>query len=98
MASSKAKKTLNLAAVLDLNEASTLRSKLMDMRGSNVAIDASGVERLGTLCVQVLLSAARTWNEDKLSFTFTKVSEVFQRTMQVIGVDIEHLLAKEIRQ
>ena len=64
MPSKKAEKTLNLAAVLDLNEASTLRSKLMGLRGSNVAIDASGVERLGTLCVQVLLSAAKTWNED----------------------------------
>jgi chemotaxis protein CheX len=98
MPSKKAEKTLNLAAVLDLNEASTLRSKLMGLRGSNVAIDASGVERLGTLCVQVLLSAAKTWNEDKLSFTFSKVSEAFQKTMQMIGVDMDHLLAKEIRQ
>ncbi|MGO4439386.1 STAS domain-containing protein [Rhizobium sp. RAF56] len=98
MPSKKAEKTLNLAAVLDLNEASTLRSKLMGLRGSNVAIDASGVERLGTLCVQVLLAAAKTWNEDKLSFTFSKVSEAFQKTMQMIGVDMDHLLAKEIRQ
>ncbi|ASW05522.1 MULTISPECIES: STAS domain-containing protein [unclassified Rhizobium] len=98
MPSRKGEKTVSLAAVLDLNEASALRGTLMGLRGSNVAIDASGVERIGTLCVQVIMAAAKTWDEDKLSFTFSKVSDAFQKTMQVIGVDISHLLAKEIRQ
>ncbi len=98
MPSKKGEKTISLAAVLDLNEASALRGMLMGARGSNVAIDASGVERIGTLCVQVIMAAAKTWDEDKLSFTFSKVSDAFQKTMQVIGVDISHLLAKEIRQ
>ncbi len=97
MPSRKGEKTISLAAVLDLNEASALRGTLMRLRGSNVAIDASGVERIGTLCVQVIMAAAKTWDEDKLSFTFSKVSDAFQKTMQVIGVDISHLLAKEIR-
>ncbi|MBB6488003.1 MULTISPECIES: STAS domain-containing protein [Rhizobium] len=98
MPSRKGEKTISLAAVLDLNEASTLRGKLMGMRGSNVVIDASGVERVGALCMQVIMAAAKTWDEDKLSFTFSKVSDAFQKTMQMIGVDISHLLAKEIRQ
>lgn len=98
MAAKKGEKTLSLAAVLDLNEASALRGKLVSMRGSNLKIDASGVERIGTLCVQVLMAAAKTWDEDKLSFTFSKVSDAFQKTMQLIGVNIDHLLAKEIRQ
>ncbi|MDE1992963.1 MAG: STAS domain-containing protein [Rhizobiaceae bacterium] len=98
MASRKGEKTISLAAVLDLNEASTLRGKLMALRGSNVTVDASGVERVGALCVQVIMAAAKTWDEDKLSFTFSKVSDAFQKTMQLIGVDINHLLAKEIRQ
>jgi chemotaxis protein CheX len=91
-------KAIKLAAVLDLNEATALRGKLMKLRGSNVAVDASHVERIGTLCAQVLMAAAKTWDEDKLTFTFSKVSEAFQKTMQLIGVDIDHLLAKEIRQ
>ena len=98
MVSKKGDKTLDLAAVLDLNEASTLRTKLMGLRGSNVVIDASRVERVGTLCAQVLMAAAKTWDEDKLSLTFSKVSEAFHKTMQLIGIDIDHLLAKEIRQ
>lgn len=98
MASRKGEKSISLAKVLDLNEASTLRSKLMGLRGSNVVIDASGVEKVGALCVQVLMAAAKTWDEDKLSFTFTKVSDAFHKTMQLIGINIDHLLAKEIRQ
>ncbi|TCL75587.1 STAS domain-containing protein [Rhizobium sp. BK251] len=98
MAGRKGEKTLNLAAVLDLNEASALRGKLVSMRGSNLTIDASGVERVGTLCAQVLMAAARTWEDDKLSFKFSKVSDAFEKTMQLIGVNFDHLLSKEIRQ
>jgi chemotaxis protein CheX len=98
MAAKKADKKISLAAVLDLNEASTLRGKLVGLRGNNVVIDASAVERAGTLCIQVIMAAAKTWDEDKMSFTFSKVSDAFQKTMQLIGVNIDHLLAKEIRQ
>lgn len=97
MASKKAaEKTLSLAPVLDLNEATALHGKLMSLRGSNVAIDASAVERVGALCLQVLLAAAKCWDEDKQSFTFHKVSDAFTKTTQLVGVNIDHLLAKEI--
>lgn len=97
MAAKKSGKTLSLAAVLDLNEASALRDKLISMRGSAISIDASAVERVGTLSAQVLMAGAKTWDQDKLAFTFTKVSDAFHKTMQLIGVDIHHLLAKEIQ-
>ncbi|OCJ17648.1 chemotaxis protein CheX [Rhizobium sp. AC44/96] len=98
MAAKKTGKALSLAAALDLNEATALRDKLLGMRGNDVSIDASAVERVGALSAQVLMAAAKTWDQDKLAFTFTKVSDAFQKTMQLIGVDIHHLLAKEIRQ
>jgi chemotaxis protein CheX len=98
MAGKKGEKTISLAAVLDLNEAAALRGKLMGLRGSDVVVDASGVERVGALCVQVIMAAARTWDEDQLSFTFSKVSDAFQKTMRLIGVNVDHLLAREIRQ
>jgi len=98
MAAKKSGKTLNLAAILDLNEAAPLRDKLLAMRGSDIVIDASSVERVGGLCTQVLLAAEKTWDQDKLSFSFSKMSDAFEKTMQLVGVDIDHLLAKEIRQ
>ncbi|MBB4183962.1 MULTISPECIES: STAS domain-containing protein [Sinorhizobium] len=97
MASKKtAQKTLRLAPVLDLNEATALHEKLLALKGSAVAIDASAVERIGALCVQVLIAGARNWEEQQLSFTFAKVSDAFVKTTQLIGVDIDPLMAKEI--
>jgi len=99
MASKKGEQNnLKLSAVLDLNEASTLHSTLLTMRGRNLVIDASGVERAGVQCVQVLMAGAKAWEEDKKTFTIAKVSDAFQKTMQLIGVNIDPLLAKEIRQ
>jgi chemotaxis protein CheX len=43
------------------------------------------------------MAAAKTWEADKRSYTFAKASEPFLKTMQLIGVNIEHLLAKEIQ-
>ena len=90
-----ATKELSLEKVLDLNEAGNLHGKLMNLRGADVAIDASAVERAGALCIQVLMSAAKTWEEEKLSFTFSKMSDALTKTMQLIGVNYDHLLAKE---
>lgn len=99
MASKKADKgSLKLVPILDLNEASVLHGQLTNMRGEDVKIDASEVERVGVQCVQVLLAAAKTWEADSKNFVFEKVSEAFEKTMQLIGIDIDHLLAKEIRQ
>ncbi|WEX78003.1 STAS domain-containing protein [Sinorhizobium numidicum] len=91
-----AQETLKLAPVLDLNEATALHEKLLALKGGAVSIDASAVERIGALCVQVLVAGARSWEEDQLSFTFAKVSDAFVKTTQLIGVDVDPLMAKEI--
>ncbi|MDO6962537.1 STAS domain-containing protein [Rhizobium alvei] len=92
-----AAKKLSLEKVLDLNEATALQTKLMALKGSDVTIDASAVERVGALCVQVLMSAAKTWEEEKKNFTIENVSDAMSKTMQLIGVNYDHLLAKESR-
>jgi len=92
---SSAAKKLSLEKVLDLNEATNLHGKLMSLRGNNVTIDASSVERAGALCIQVLMSAAKSWEEEKHTFTFSKISDALAKTMQLIGVNYDHLLAKE---
>ena len=97
MASKKAaQKSLSLAPVLDLNEATALHTQLMGLKGNPLTIDASAVERVGTLCVQVLMAGAQSWEADRQAFTFSKVSDAFAKTTQLIGVNIDHLMAKEI--
>jgi chemotaxis protein CheX len=95
MTAKSAAKKLSLEKVLDLNEASTLHTKLMAMRGSDVSIDGSPVERAGALGIQVLMSAAKTWEAEKHSFKFSKMSDALVKTMQLIGINYEHMLAKE---
>ncbi len=87
---------LALSPILDLNEASVLHGKLMSMRGKDVVIDASAVERLGVQCVQVLVAGAAAWQADKKSFLVEKASDAFEKTMQLIGISEAQLIAKEI--
>ena len=51
---------LLLEPVLDLGAAERLHARLMDLRGQPLDIDASQVERLGGLCLQVLMSVMIT--------------------------------------
>ncbi len=98
MAADKAEpQTLKLSAVLDLNEATVLHGNLMSLRGRDLVVDASSVDRLGVQCAQVLAAAGRAWREDGKSFLVGKVSDAFQKTMQLIGINIEDLVAKEIK-
>lgn len=90
-----AAKTISLDNVLDLNAAGSLQSRLLAARGSDLVIDASGVERAGALCIQVLMSASKTWEEDNHSLTFSQMSDALTKTMQLSGVNYDHMLAKE---
>ncbi len=91
-----APKSLSLAPVLDLNEANALHSKLMGLREQISSSTLPRRSAFGALCVQALMAGAKSWEEDKHSFAFSKVSDAFTKTTQVIGVNIDHLMAKEI--
>ncbi|MGV1751115.1 STAS domain-containing protein [Agrobacterium sp. CG674] len=90
-----AQSTLKLSPVLDLNQASVLHGKLMEMRGAPLAVDASEVERVGVQCAQVLMGGVKAWETDGKAFTFSKASDAFEKTLKLIGVDIDHILPKE---
>jgi chemotaxis protein CheX len=77
---------LRLAKVLDLAAASTLKSELSQFRGKTVRVDASDVQRLGTLCAQVLLSAQRTWVAEEQPFEIIDASEAFREGLIRLGV------------
>ncbi|RZJ31130.1 MAG: STAS domain-containing protein [Brevundimonas sp.] len=60
-----------LPSVLDIRAAGPLQAELLGLRGQPVTLDASAVERLGGLCLQVLLSARATWAADGQDLTVT---------------------------
>jgi chemotaxis protein CheX len=51
-----------------------------------LAVDASAVERIDTPCIQVLLSAARLWQEDGATMTYSAQSEVFTDNLTTLGL------------
>ena len=77
--------SLDLAPVLDLKAATPLAQALMALRGRNVNVNASAVERLGAQCLQVLLSARNTWTEDGVRFAVTEPSDTFVETLALLG-------------
>ncbi len=77
--------SLMLAPVLDLNAAEPLKAELLACRGADLTIDGSAVDRLGGLCLQVLLSARRTWAADGVNLRLGSVSQAFAEQWAAFG-------------
>lgn len=75
------------APVLDLGHAAALRNDLLALRGRPLTIDASAVERLGGLGLQVILAARKTWEEDGQSLTLASASDAFTAQWIAFGAD-----------
>jgi chemotaxis protein CheX len=78
---------LRLPAVLDLAAAAPLAEALSARRGQPATVDASGVESPATPCLQVLLSAIRTWASDGVPLEFVHCGPSFVETLRLLGVD-----------
>lgn len=83
--------TLVLPAKLDLPAAPDLLEKLKDLRGKDIGVDAGDVTHLGTNCLQILISAARSWAADGKTLTFSPMSEAFSRDLGQFGLAPETL-------
>jgi chemotaxis protein CheX len=68
---------LELGEVLDLKAAGALHAELLTLRGRPIEVDASKVQRLGGLCLQVLVSAEATWRLDDQPFLLAQPSPEF---------------------
>ncbi|WP_428153895.1 STAS domain-containing protein [Brevundimonas sp.] len=77
--------TLILPDVLDLNAAEPLKAELLALRGHPLTLDASAVERLGGLCLQVLLSARKTWAADGVNLSLGSVSQYWTEQWAAFG-------------
>jgi chemotaxis protein CheX len=89
---------LKLPAVLDLNAASRLHEQVLALKDKNVAVDASDVARIGTQCIQILLSAARSWRSMDMTFSVNQSSDAFAKTLQLLGITDEEMIPMEIVQ
>jgi chemotaxis protein CheX len=76
---------VTLDAVLDISAAERLHADLVGMRGRPLTIEASQVQRLGGLCLQVLLSALATWRADHRPIALAAPSIAFERAWAALG-------------
>jgi chemotaxis protein CheX len=79
---------VSLAPMLNSSAAAGLTSDLLAVRGRPVQIDAGAVSQLGGLCLQVLLSAGKTWAADKVPYAVTPVSRAFRDQASFFGADL----------
>lgn len=86
---------LELPAVLDITAAAGLHGTLLGHRGAPLAVDASAVKRLGGQCLQLLISAGRTWGADGVPIRLTESSEAFQRDLALMGLSSDELFQRE---
>ena len=76
---------LQLPTVLDAAAAQTLKGELLARRGAPVALDGSGVERMGALSLQILLAAANAWRLDSQTLSLTDPSEALCTALAQFG-------------
>ena len=82
-----AKDVLRLPVSLDLPAARPLAAALLERRGKPITIDASAVGQIGAQCVQVLLSAKRTWEFDGVSLSIVNCAARMIEDLKLIGID-----------
>lgn len=80
--------TITLPTELDIKAAAPLAAELTGLRGADLRLDLSQVERVGAQCLQVLLSAAATWNADGAELAVEEPSPAFVDALAIAGLDI----------
>jgi chemotaxis protein CheX len=76
---------VGLPPILDVKAASQLRDEFCAAKGGPLDVDASKVQRLGGLCLQVLVSAQRSWAVDGKPFRVVDPSPDFLEGIRCFG-------------
>lgn len=77
-----------LPPVMDLRAAAPLKEALQSRRGAPLDLDAAQVERVGGLCLQILLAAAAQWRTDGHVLRIVNASDAFAADMRRMGAQL----------
>ena len=80
-----------LPASLDLAAAEALKEMLIAAvdKGGDLVIDGSGVEKVGTPCIQLIVSASRTLRESGHSMKLEEPSEALGAALAELGLSAD---------
>lgn len=87
--------SLRLPECLDLPAATPLFRTLLERRGRPVVLDGSSVQQLGAQCVQVLLSAKRTWGAEGIPLSIVNCAPRMIEDLKLLGIDSTTLTTGE---
>jgi len=76
---------IRLESSLDLKSAGPLLTSLRDVRGQDVALEASEVRRVGGQCLQVLIAARAAWTSDGRVIEFRDPTPAFIDGVALMG-------------
>ncbi|WCR00330.1 STAS domain-containing protein [Paracoccus aestuarii] len=82
---------LPLPETFDRKAVSAFARTLLDHRGADAVLDASQVRRMGTLAVEMLISARKQWQADGRSLTIREASDPFLTTLEAVGASVDLL-------
>lgn len=91
-------KTLLLPADLDGVAAASIFEVLTSRVGHVVVDDGTHVERIGGLCLQILLAAVSTWKVDGAALEFTNLSLDLVAGLELLGICPQLFLDRELSQ
>ncbi|NNU16311.1 STAS domain-containing protein [Parvularcula sp. ZS-1/3] len=79
---------ITLDAKLASRAAPELYERLSGHKDDTVVLDASKVEQVGVLCLQILASAHKSWSERGLEFEVVDPSAAFRESTETLGLDL----------
>ncbi len=86
--------SLTLPTELDIKAAMPLAAELLALRGRDLALNAAQIERVGAQCLQVLLSAAATWEADGQELVVQEPSPAFADAIRIAGLELSQFSAR----
>jgi chemotaxis protein CheX len=89
-----AAESITLPTELDIKAAGPLTTQLLGLRGKDVTLNASQIERVGAQCLQVLLSAASTWTADGAELVISEPSPAFTDAIEIAGLELSRFSAR----
>jgi chemotaxis protein CheX len=78
---------LKLPQTLDVAAVRAVREDLLARRGTATTMDASDIERIGALGVELLIAAQRQWQKDDSVLQLVGLSEAVTDAFTDLGLD-----------
>lgn len=80
---------VHLGSTLDMRATDRLKQAFEKalVKGRQIKIDASSVERLSTACIQILIAATVAMTKAGIPFTLMRPSETFIESFNDLGLD-----------